>query len=404
VTPTIAYLQVGPPEHGISRYGRLLAAEARTRPGTAVLEQAISLESLRDSDERRLLSDTLRQLSTADLIHIQVSLYGETTWGRAWQSLPRLRMFHRMCRAPIIVTLHDANRLEALGSRSLHFSVAVASLEIAKNIVRPLVRRHQAPGLRSVWDIDWLSPLFIAHWVFRHARRVVVFSAAEEAAVRRMYDAVNLRRIPHFIERPSLSLRHPHRDPGAIRLLIVPGFIFRGKGHDLLIEAMPSLPDVEVVFVGGPSLGESGSQESRRLLELARSRGVGHRLRVTGYLPEPAYQQYLAAADLAVCPYDPGKSASGSLSSLISAGCPILASDIPLIAEYNALAPGAIHTFTPQTPTALALAIRKLLDAPRGKLAQGLAPLADHLSISRIYDRHLDVYLEAIGRPGLPVV
>jgi glycosyltransferase involved in cell wall biosynthesis len=160
------------------------------------------------------------------------------------------------------------------------------------------------------------------------------------------------------------------------------GFIFGSKGHQILLEAMPLLPHIKVVFVGGQSLGSLGSEHYSWVMNLARQKGVHDRLEVTGYLPDEEYQRYMAAADLAVCPFYRHKSAPGSLSSLVAAGCTVLQSDLPLVAEYHAMVPDAISTFSPYTPEALATAIGKLLAVPRDELTRGLAELRQRLSIS----------------------
>jgi hypothetical protein len=110
--------------------------------------------------------------------------------------------------------------------------------------------------------------------------------------------------------------------------------------------------------------GRSGPGQYRALLEQAQRRGVRGRLEVTGYLDDAAYGAALRQADLAVCPFEDNKAASGSLSSLIAVDCPILASDTHLIAEYNALSAGAIATFSPFTPRALAARILARWPAP----------------------------------------
>jgi glycosyltransferase involved in cell wall biosynthesis len=198
--------------------------------------------------------------------------------------------------------------------------------------------------------------------------------------------------IPLFVEDGPAVTSAPCPDGAGSRTVIVAGFIFESKGYDLMIQALSLLPDVRLVLVGGPRLGASGSHTSARLMALARQKGLAERVHMTGYLPEEEYHRHLAAADLAVCPFEPHKSASASLSSLIAAGCPILASDTPLIAEYNAIAPGALATFSPYTPEALAHAISELLRKPRSERTHGLGELRKQLSIRVIYDRHLEMY------------
>lgn len=397
---TIGHLQVGPPEHGICRHGRLLAAEGRRRPDLIVIERSLRLAGEPGAD-RAQLRVTGRELSAADVVHLQVSVSGDTTWGRNRRSLVNLDTFRRHCRAPLVVTLHDVNNLRSLGCTSDLDWVRRAAVEVAKTPVRPAVRLARqltrgrfdlSEAFRSTSRFDSLYPYRVTRWVLRHTQQVLVASGGESETLRSLGMADNVAMIPLFIE--SGLVREPTSTPGpgALRTVIVAGFIFKNKGYDVMIEALARLPDVRLVLVGGPRLGASGSQTLTRLMNVAREHGVADRLWVTGYLAEEEYQRQLGDADLAVCPFEPDKSASGSLGSLIAAGCPVLASDVPLIAEYNAIVPGAIPTFSPYTPESLARAIAEQLRKPRPERARDLARLREQLSIRAIYDRHLEVY------------
>jgi glycosyltransferase involved in cell wall biosynthesis len=126
------------------------------------------------------------------------------------------------------------------------------------------------------------------------------------------------------------------------------------------------------------------------VIALAKEKKVDN-LEITGYLSEEELEMYLMATDLAVCPFS-RCSASGSLSTWISLGRTILASDLPQIAEYNKLEPGAIETFNPYTPNALAEAIREILPICSNSDNLSLAKLQKKLSISAIFERHLNDY------------
>jgi glycosyltransferase involved in cell wall biosynthesis len=163
-----------------------------------------------------------------------------------------------------------------------------------------------------------------------------------------------------------------------------------------MVEAMSLLPDVRVVFAGG-HLGSHGSRTYLELMRLAQTNRVADRLSVTGYLPETEYLSLLMSADLAVCPFGPHKSGSASLCTLIAVGCPILASEIPLVAEYNAISPGAISTFSPFTAEALAHAVTELLAVPKETLTRGLAEIRERLSIEHTCDRHVESYRRVLA-------
>jgi len=115
---------------------------------------------------------------------------------------------------------------------------------------------------------------------------------------------------------------------------------------------------------------------------------------MTGFLREPEQELHLAATDLAVCPFH-FFSASGSLSTWISARRPVLCHDLPQIAEYREIVPGAFHTFRPYTPAALAASIRGALATDTGEEDPAMARLYEALRLPRIFDEHLAVYRDA---------
>jgi len=117
-----------------------------------------------------------------------------------------------------------------------------------------------------------------------------------------------------------------------------------------------STTDVKVIFAGRPSDKCGWFAESPYASKDNGSRGAPKQ---ATYLRRA--ERYLVATDLAICPFK-NCSASGSLSTWISVAHPtILAFDLPPKRKYNRLEPGAIKTFHPYTPAALAQAIRQLL-------------------------------------------
>ncbi len=68
----VGYLHIGPPEHGVCRYGRLLAAEARRRPDLTVIEANVMLTEDRKHN-REMLVKAAQRLSEAEVIHFQSS-------------------------------------------------------------------------------------------------------------------------------------------------------------------------------------------------------------------------------------------------------------------------------------------------------------------------------------------
>jgi glycosyltransferase involved in cell wall biosynthesis/phosphoheptose isomerase len=90
------------------------------------------------------------------------------------------------------------------------------------------------------------------------------------------------------------------RDPELRRLLYV-GRLVRRKGVGNAIEALPRLPGVELVVVGGPPREDLGRDpEARRLAALAERRGVADRVRLRGRVPRERLPELIRSADAVV--------------------------------------------------------------------------------------------------------
>jgi glycosyltransferase involved in cell wall biosynthesis len=208
--------------------------------------------------------------------------------------------------------------------------------------------------------------------------------------------------IPHFVEPRVLGSSRSEAKAAlgltGKRIVTLLGYIHSRKGHRLVVDALPHLPeDVVAVFAGRAAQEEHGLVEQLR--HRAALAGVSRRLIITGYLTDDRLAQHLAATDLAVCPFA-ALSASGSLSTWISSGRSIVASDLPQIREYNALEPGAIATFAPYSPAALAGAILRAFERGGDEFDAGITRLRGRLLLPHIVERHLDTYQAAVRARG----
>ena len=370
----IGYVHVGAPWHGVTRHGRLLAAEARKRADLIVLECDVELSGKRREDRRRVL-DAGRMLSEADLVHLQYNhqVMG-CVWGPRWRQFLNLTRFARALRVPIVATVHDIHRSPRPG----YYWTA----------------RHPISQVQRMFEIA--PPWATLCWLRRQASGLIVGSEEESRRLETSHSRARV--IPLCVERRELT-ESAEEARSALglrgrRVVTLLGFIHDRKGHRLLIEALAALPsDVVAIAAGGPA---PSSTLVPSLLSLAQARGVADRFRITGYLPEHQLNRYLAATSLAVCPFR-DVSASASLSTWISAARPILASSLPLIAEYNALEPDAIRTFDPYTAASLADAIRAVLDRDSDAEDRRVARLRERLLVPAILDRHVKAYRELLG-------
>lgn len=94
---------------------------------------------------------------------------------------------------------------------------------------------------------------------------------------------------------PKAPRGKPHR------IVTVGRFVPR-KGFDVVIRALPSVPNSELVIVGGPDHAElTADPEAVRLRELARELGVEHRVKLYGAVARSDMPALLRSADVVAC-------------------------------------------------------------------------------------------------------
>lgn len=352
----VGFLHLGRSESGVRRYGQLIADEVRSRDGLAITE----VEAGRVDESAAQLIDAARELGACDVVVMQWNRRG---WGKHGRSLARLLRFRRAYPGPLVVTLHDVFDRAGLRRRYLH---------------------------PDVWSLRWLG---------RVADRIVVHSQIEVERLRGIVDIDKVRIIPHFVERRELSLT-PQQARARLgitdrRIVTLLGFVYGRKGHRYAVEALPFMPDDAImVYAGGPVAGRSFVHDLAR--SKAEELGLGDRFRITGYLSDEELETWIAATHLAILPFT-DLSASGSLSSWISVGKPMLVSDLPGFREYARRAPDALYFFGPPEPWPLGAAISELLARPLPDPHPGVLRLARALSMERTVDRYLAVAKEAMG-------
>ncbi len=352
----LGFLHLGRNESGVRRYGQLIADEARGRSGIVVSEA----EAGRIDESSEQLTQVAAELASSDVVVMQWNRRG---WGKNGRSLPRLLRFRRAYKGALLVTMHDVFDRDGLR------------------------QRHLQP---DVWSLRWLG---------RTAERIVVHSQIEVERLRGIIPIDKIRVIPHFVENRRLSLS-PEEARAKLglsdrRVVTLLGFVYGRKGHRYAVDAVPFMPDDAVmVYAGGPVAGRTFVYDLA--LSRAEELGLGERFRITGYLDDAAWETWIAATHLAILPFT-DLSASGSLSSWISAGKPMLVSDLPGTREYGRRVPGALHFFGPPEAWPLGSAISELLAEPLPDPDPGVQRLARELSMERTVDRYLAVAREALA-------
>ncbi len=351
---TVGYLHLGRAGSGVRRYGEIVARAAARRKDIDVIQADPGDRDAGLTDLRR----SARRLNAADVVHIQ---WKPPDWGGRYRALSRLEVFLAACRRPVVVTLHD---------------------------VYP----------REGWRERWTDPGGIAlRRLSLGCSWIVVHSDEEALRLKGMVPASKLDVVPHFVEErpplPDAAEAKVELGLDGCRVITLVGFMTKRKGHRLVMEALRELPpDVIAIFVGSPIEGRESRGDELR--EYAAELGVADRVRFTGYISDHELEQVMAATDLALCPYR-DMSASGSVSTWISTGRPIVSSDLPAFREYNALAPGSMRTFSPYTAEALAAKVAERLGAGVGPTDPAVERLRRKLATPRVVERYLDVYRAA---------
>jgi teichuronic acid biosynthesis glycosyltransferase TuaC len=152
-----------------------------------------------------------------------------------------------------------------------------------------------------------------------------------------------------FAPRPDDGLRRELGIEGP--MLITVGALIARKRQDLVIEALPALPEATLVLAG------AGEQEGR-YRALAQRLGVETRVIFAGALPHEDLPRWLAAADVMVLPSKSEGLANAWVEAL-ACGTPIVISDAGGAGEL--LTDAVAGRIVQPTPQALASAISELL-------------------------------------------
>jgi teichuronic acid biosynthesis glycosyltransferase TuaC len=133
--------------------------------------------------------------------------------------------------------------------------------------------------------------------------------------------------------------------------LLSVGYLNPRKGHDLIISALPVMPDVRLLIAGsGP--------DRKKLEALATAAGVADRVTFLGPLPQDTLREYYGAADALVL----ASSREGWANVLLEAmacGTPVVASNVWGTPEV-VCCPAAGVLMPSRTPQGVAEGVRQL--------------------------------------------
>lgn len=216
----------------------------------------------------------------------------------------------------------------------------------------------------------------IHHWGAQRGTRKLVRQAADDAAgLLAVSDAMRRSMARMGIDPDKIRVHYTGVDLDTFELtdraaakaaldfsgpvVLSVGALIPRKGHDLLVRALPQLPDVTLLL--------AGQGQYRRTLEtLAQDLGVERRIGFLGSVPHHKLPRIFAAADVMALASASEGLANAWVESL-ACGTPIVISDVGGAREL--LDRPEAGRIVDRDPDAIAAAIRAILDDPPSQAA-----------------------------------
>ena len=304
---------------------------------------------------------TGRRARRADVVHLQLS---DGYWAPGHrQLLVAAALRTALMGRPVVVTAHDfhtphrrmpvrpGNVLRYLRGRRGAYDATVRVLLRTASLVLTCTEsegRH----------LDWAQP----------RRRAVV--------------PLHVSATPAAAPTTAVPRGATGRSPGAAPVrVVVLGWIHRRKGQHRAVEALPHLPDHELVLAGAAPA--RNTDYLRSVKDRAAELGVDGRLVVTGFLPDEELFALLRTCDVALAPYE-RIAASASLATLASVGLPVVALENDYAREMAAQCPSAVALYRLDDPAALAAAVIDCLGRPSSAQAEELRRWAEARSVGHV--------------------
>jgi len=264
-------------------------------------------------------------------------------------------------------------------------------------VLTELLLRRTVTVLHDVYPSrPWRSRNWWALTICALLSQAVVFHEQHElTTLQSIPRRARLCRVPLAVTPMALPTRASARnqlDVGESATVVgMVGWLHPRKNCERAIEVLARLPQDAQLWLMGSTTPDNRYYRDR-LEELAAERGVTDRLTVTGYIDDEELSCRLAAIDVALAPYT-AISASASLSTLIGARRPVLASDLAVTRELHEQAPDAI--LLADEPAAMAALVEAAVIDPPGEAA--FAPILDARSPDAVAES-----FERICRDAVP--
>jgi glycosyltransferase involved in cell wall biosynthesis len=299
--------------------------------------------------------------------------------GRLFRPLPRARLRLLLKGVEYLPsTRRLLGRLDALAPEVIHVQWLPRP-----ELDRRWVRRLRAPSVLTAHDVMPRRARARAVWpgLLGWFGRVVVHS---ERAVEQLAEfGVEARRIPHPVFAAPRELPPPRG-----QTLLFFGLLREYKGIDVLVRALPDVPEARLVVAGDPI------DPVEPFLALASELGVADRIEWRlDFVPDEEVMTLMEGAAAVVLPYREHDS-SGVLATAIGYGRPVVVTDVGSLGEIVREF-GAGKVVPPDDPAALAQACNELLNPGElDRAAAGARAAAEALTWDAAAAAHERLYEE----------
>ncbi len=333
-----------------------------------------------------------------DIIHIQHEffMFDRLVGVTALLYYPWLWFWSKILGFAIVTTIHSTYNVEDLEGALPHFR----KFKVLFPLGGIYMRFH-------LWLVSTLSRrLIILSKIGLENMRRVLSDRAMERKVRYTHlgnYASNIR-----MERHGLLPQKYGIGPSE-KFFTLFGFAFPIKGYEYAIYAMDILvnqlgrKDARLVVVSGetgkgsfPGGGQGGTYVGW-LKQLTAERKLEPYVLFTGYLAndDPLLEEIFAETLAFIFPYLDRNFPSGAISTTLATGKPMLVTDIRCFQEYEDL-----PCFPEKDAGALARKMIELMDVPEAATRSAAITRrnSEKFGMERIFERHLEVYREAVGK------
>jgi teichuronic acid biosynthesis glycosyltransferase TuaC len=202
----------------------------------------------------------------------------------------------------------------------------VAAMKLGRYFNKPVVITARGSDISLI--PQYRLPRTMIRWAADNAHGVITVCNALKTEMVQL--GVSADKITPLRNGVDLALFHPASadERQAIRqaagidgfTIVTVGHLVPVKGHDLVIGALPLMPDVNLLIIGN-------GMERERLQALADSLHVSHRVKFLGALPQAELVRYYNAADALVLASSREGWANVLLESM-ACGTPVVASNV----------------------------------------------------------------------------